>query len=117
MRRALPLAMQAPTSLHASSFSPALLATIAALAVGVLGCVVERGAPDEDVATAEDAICAAGKTLKGVDVSSYQGKVDWKAQIGSTVRPAPPVGTIIAIVGWNPENRSRVADRVLRQPR
>src|SRR4051812_6748912 len=35
------------------------------------------------------------------------------AQIGSTVQPAPPVGTIVAILGWNPENRSPVADRRL----
>src|SRR6185503_3386128 len=49
---------------------------VALAALTAAGC----GAPEsggEEVGTAEQAICPAGETLKGIDVSYYQGTIDW----------------------------------------
>ncbi|HEX3346420.1 MAG TPA: GH25 family lysozyme, partial [Polyangiaceae bacterium] len=55
----------------ATSFcAPALLLLAA-------GCAVPTG--DEPLGTTSEAttVCAAGTTVKGVDVSSYQGTINW----------------------------------------
>lgn len=53
---------------------------LACAGVGTTGCSSEEGAP-KDECTGETAAalrtCAAGPTLKGIDVSYYQGNVDW----------------------------------------
>jgi lysozyme len=57
---------------------PALGALLATL---VAGCSGGDGAPGEDLGQAEEPIvvCAKGATVKGVDVSVYQGNVNWGA--------------------------------------
>src|SRR5262245_16743733 len=47
------------------------------LASALLAC----GPADESLGTAEEAstVCADGPTVKGVDVSYYQGTIDWPA--------------------------------------
>jgi lysozyme len=44
-----------------------------------VGCSSSEGAPDECIANGSEALktCAAGATIKGVDVSYYQGNVSW----------------------------------------
>jgi lysozyme len=55
-------------------------ALLACAGVGTTGCSSEDGAPSNEC-TGETAAplrtCAAGPTLKGIDVSYYQGTVDW----------------------------------------
>jgi lysozyme len=55
-------------------------ALLACGGVGATGCSSEEGAPSSEC-TGETAsalrTCAAGKTLQGIDVSYYQGTVDW----------------------------------------
>lgn len=55
-------------------------ALLACAGVGTTGCSSEEGAPSSEC-TGETAAalrtCAAGATLKGIDVSYYQGTVDW----------------------------------------
>ena len=55
-------------------------ALLACAGVGTTGCSSEEGAPkDECLGETAAALrtCAAGATLKGIDVSYYQGTVDW----------------------------------------
>ncbi|HEY1693376.1 MAG TPA: GH25 family lysozyme [Polyangiaceae bacterium] len=49
----------------------------AGVAALVAGCAVQPG--DEPLGTTSEAttVCASGTTVKGVDVSTYQGSVDW----------------------------------------
>jgi lysozyme len=62
----------------------ALLLCAPLLAACVAACV--NGAPGERLGTAEQAnVCATGATLEGVDVSIYDGDVDW-AQVASSGR-------------------------------
>lgn len=58
-----------------------LIGTVSILSIGP-GCVATSdGGPDEDTNGTEDAVtkCANGPTVKGIDVSYYQGKIDWNA--------------------------------------
>ena len=69
-----------------------VLATIAVLAlgacVGLVGSDQGEHAGAGDFDTAEDAltVCPAGSTVEGIDVSYYQGQVDWNAVAGAGVQ-------------------------------
>ncbi len=56
---------------------------IAALLVAAAGC-----APLDDAAVAEGevTVCAHGPTVQGIDVSSWQGDINWDAVAGSGIR-------------------------------
>ena len=58
-----------------------LLASGAGAGAGLAACASSDGTGAECTASALDAlrVCAAGPTVKGVDVSTYQGQVDWAA--------------------------------------
>ncbi len=51
------------------------------LLIGTLALVACGGSPDDAASTADDlvTVCAAGGTLEGVDVSEFQGAIDWNA--------------------------------------
>ncbi len=46
------------------------------------GCGVGEG-PNDPAASVEEALCAGGPTLDGIDVSSYQGTINWASVKGS----------------------------------
>jgi lysozyme len=50
-------------------------ALLATLALCLPGCSANSG--EEPTAQEQQAICALGSTVKGIDVSEYQGTVDW----------------------------------------
>src|SRR4051794_7689376 len=55
-------------------------------AMSVAGCSSSEGPPpDECIASGSEALktCAAGATVKGVDVSYYQGNVSWSQVKGA----------------------------------
>jgi lysozyme len=56
-------------------------ALIAVVVAACAACGGTNGAGDESFATSSEAVvtCAAGATVSGVDVSTYQGSVDWSA--------------------------------------
>jgi lysozyme len=64
--------------------SSARALSLLALAASLAGCVAGT-APEPDVGTAQEALCLA-EPLKGIDVSSYQGKIDWQAVAGDQIR-------------------------------
>ena len=47
------------------------------LALVVPACVADPGGPATDVAKEAVKVCPAGPTVKGIDVSYYQGTIDW----------------------------------------
>jgi len=55
--------------------------SIAVVVVLLAGCAPSSAPSDDDLAWVEQAVvsCAAGPTVRGVDVSVYQGSVDWNA--------------------------------------
>ena len=59
-----------------------LAASLAALAVSC-GCVDER--PPLQTASAETVICPNGATIDGIDVSYWQGTIDWNAVAGDGI--------------------------------
>ena len=59
---------------------------LSALAVFAVACSADTASEDATGATADELrVCASGATLKGIDVSSYQGSVDW-AKVKSSGR-------------------------------
>ena len=54
------------------------------LGASALGCGQQASSPDEDVASGAAAItvCPGGPTTPGIDVSYYQGNIDWNAVAG-----------------------------------
>ncbi len=55
-----------------------------ALTLAMAGCARTPTVGDEDVARAQEAdtVCAAGATAPGIDISEYQGSIDWGAVAG-----------------------------------
>lgn len=68
-----PLLAAAPAA--PSSRISLVLVALAATAIVACGPADES---EEDVASTEAAVCPGGATVRGVDVSYYQGDVDWK---------------------------------------
>jgi GH25 family lysozyme M1 (1,4-beta-N-acetylmuramidase) len=65
-----------PASLHLGSVVRRALLRWAPVAFVLAGC--SAAVPGEPIGTAQQAnTCATGATLKGVDVSVYDGNVDW----------------------------------------
>src|SRR5438034_1060907 len=58
------------------------------LAPTLAGCIASDATPDEQIDANEDAVkaCAKNGTVKGVDVSYYQGHVDWKTAHAHGIR-------------------------------
>ena len=50
-------------------------------ALVVVGCALDSGAPPSKLSTVDQdaTVCGAGPTVKGIDVSYYQGTIDWAA--------------------------------------
>lgn len=67
---------------------PRVLAPLASLlALGAAGCAIDPG--DELGAVTQAAVvCAEGETVYGIDVSRFQGAIDWPAVAGSGVQYA-----------------------------
>jgi GH25 family lysozyme M1 (1,4-beta-N-acetylmuramidase) len=63
-----------------------LLSSLASVAL-LASCAVETTA-DEDVAGQEDylVVCGDGPTVEGIDVSSWQGAIDWSAVAGAGIK-------------------------------
>ena len=71
--------------------------------MSVVGCSSSGGgAPDECIASGSAALktCAGGSTIKGVDVSTYQGNVSWAQVKTTTFGPRPEVGACFALATW-----------------
>ena len=58
-----------------------LLAVLTAVLTSCAGSVPDQSSSEKDIAWIEQAVvaCASGPTVRGVDVSVYQGSVDWNA--------------------------------------
>lgn len=54
------------------------------LAVVGAGCA-DPGAPETSVAESEIRVCADGPTVEGIDVSKWQGEIDWDAVAGDGI--------------------------------
>src|SRR5690242_8343981 len=61
-----------------------------AICLALLAACADTAAPPEATSSVEqDAmVCGVGPTVKGIDVSYYQGNIDWSAVAGAGVKYA-----------------------------
>jgi GH25 family lysozyme M1 (1,4-beta-N-acetylmuramidase) len=64
----------------------ALRLLLCASLVPVAGCIADTSEDAESNAESDDPICATGPTIRGVDVSIYQGHIDWKTAHAHNVK-------------------------------
>jgi GH25 family lysozyme M1 (1,4-beta-N-acetylmuramidase) len=63
----------------------ARLTCLVLLGVAFAGCLGGSAPTPEDNGAEEAPVCAAGATVNGIDVSYYQGKIDWNAAKGGGI--------------------------------